>query len=113
MAVAAHAYIEVTDAALGIAFYCDGMGLRVKRRLSPRWIELTGAGIPIFLLASRPEIADLGSVTARRSYERHWSRFTWILSSAIWTRWFRPCLHWEGRSIGPQGEGIWKDRKHG
>jgi predicted enzyme related to lactoylglutathione lyase len=71
--IIAHAYIEVTDAARGIAFYCDGLGLTLKRRLSPRWIELAGANVPIFLLADRPPIADLGSTTQTRSYERHWT----------------------------------------
>jgi catechol 2,3-dioxygenase-like lactoylglutathione lyase family enzyme len=28
----AHAYIEVAEAARGLAFYCDGLGLTVKRR---------------------------------------------------------------------------------
>ena len=68
-----HAYIEVTEAARGIAFYCDGLGLTVKRQLSPRWIELAGGNLPIFLLASRPEIADLGSTSAKRDYSRHWT----------------------------------------
>ena len=39
----AHAYIDVTAAEPAIAFYCDGLGLSVKRRLSPTWIELAGA----------------------------------------------------------------------
>jgi predicted enzyme related to lactoylglutathione lyase len=70
----AHAYIEVTDAAAGIAFYCDGLGLRLKRRLSPGWIELEGANLPVFLLANRPARADLGhGRTAERVYERHWT----------------------------------------
>ena len=67
-----HAYIEVTDAPRGIAFY-EGLGLAVKRRLSPTWIELSGANLPVFLLADRPAMADLGSRTALRSYERHWT----------------------------------------
>jgi predicted enzyme related to lactoylglutathione lyase len=71
--IIAHAYIEVTDAARGIAFYCGGLGLTLKRRLSPRWIELAGANVPIFLLADRPTVADLGRTTATRSYERHWT----------------------------------------
>jgi predicted enzyme related to lactoylglutathione lyase len=69
----AHAYIEVTDAARGIAFYCDGLGLSVKHRYSPRWIELAGANLPIFLLAGRGPVADLGRVTAPRNYDRHWT----------------------------------------
>lgn len=69
----AHAYIDVTDAEQGIAFYCGGLGLSVKRRLSPCWIELDGANLPIFLLAGRAPVADLGSTTAPRNYERHWT----------------------------------------
>jgi predicted enzyme related to lactoylglutathione lyase len=71
--VTLHAYIEVTDAARGIDFYCGGLGLTLKRRLSPTWIELSGANLPVFLLANRPPVADLGSKTAQRSYERHWT----------------------------------------
>lgn len=67
----AHAYIEVTDAEQGIAFYCGGVGLSVRRRLSPRWIELDGANLPIFLLAGRAPVADPGSTTAPRNYARH------------------------------------------
>lgn len=70
----AHAYIEVTDAERGIAFYCGGLGLRLKRRLSPRWIELDGANLPVFLLAGRSSPADLGQGrTAPRDYRRHWT----------------------------------------
>jgi predicted enzyme related to lactoylglutathione lyase len=68
-----HAYIEVTDAAAGIAFYCEGLGLTLRRRLSPPWIELAGANLPIFLLANRPVVADLGSRKAERNYDRHWT----------------------------------------
>lgn len=68
-----HAYIEVTEAARGIAFYCEGLGLTVKRRFSPTWIELGGANCPIYLLADRPAIADLGSTKAHRDYARHWT----------------------------------------
>jgi len=71
--IVAHAYIDVPDATRGIAFYCDGIGLTVKRRLSPRWIELEGANLPIFLLANRPSTADLGKTSAERTFERHWT----------------------------------------
>jgi predicted enzyme related to lactoylglutathione lyase len=71
--VIVHAYIEVSDAARGIDFYCEGLGLTLKRRLSSTWIELAGANCPIYLLADRPAVADLGSTTAVRSYERHWT----------------------------------------
>ena len=71
--VSVHAYIEVTDAARGLEFYCGGLGLALKRRLSTTWIELEGANCPIFLLANRPAVADLGVRQFTRSYERHWT----------------------------------------
>jgi predicted enzyme related to lactoylglutathione lyase len=71
--VAVHAYIEVIEAARGIAFYCDGLGLTLKRQLSPTWIELAGSNTPIFLLANRALSADLGTKVVPRDYERHWT----------------------------------------
>lgn len=68
-----HAYIEVTAEEDGVAFYCDGLGLTVKRRYSARWIELAGANTPVFLLAGRPATVDLGDRTAERDYGRHWT----------------------------------------
>ena len=68
-----HAYIEVTDVERGIAFYCDGVGLSLKRRLSPNWIELDGANLPVFLLANRPPVANLGGRTRNRDFSRHWT----------------------------------------
>src|SRR5204863_5498479 len=68
-----HAYIEVADLDRGIGFYCDGLGLALKRRLSPNWVELAGASVPIFLLGNRPPTAELGATTARRRFERHWT----------------------------------------
>jgi predicted enzyme related to lactoylglutathione lyase len=68
-----HAYIEVAELERGIAFYCDGLGLSLKRRFSPGWVELNGANLPIFLLANRPPIVDLGGARVRRSFARHWT----------------------------------------
>ena len=68
-----HAYIEVTELARGIEFYSRGLGLTLKRRLSSSWVELDGANLPIFLLADRPPLADLGGTKAARSYQRHWT----------------------------------------
>jgi predicted enzyme related to lactoylglutathione lyase len=68
-----HAYIEVTEAEAGIGFYCDGLGLAVKRRLSPRWIELEGANLPVFLLAGRAPVAELGTRRQERDFGRHWT----------------------------------------
>jgi len=68
-----HAYIDVADLERGIAFYCDGLGLSLKRRLSPSWVELAGANLPVFLLGNRKPIADLGGTTIRRDFGRHWT----------------------------------------
>jgi predicted enzyme related to lactoylglutathione lyase len=69
--LAIHAYIEVTGLALGIEFYCGRLGLTQKRQLSPRWVELAGANLSIFLLADRPLIAELGATKVPRDFERH------------------------------------------
>lgn len=47
-----HVYIGVTDLQHGMAFYTRGLGLRLRRRLAPNWVELEGASVPIFLLRS-------------------------------------------------------------
>lgn len=68
-----HAYIEVTDLARAIEFYCGGLGLTPKRQLGPRWVELAGANLPIFLLADRPAVAELGAAKMSRDFGRHWT----------------------------------------
>ena len=71
--VLVHAYIEVTELSEDMNFYCSGLGLTLRRRLSPTWVELAGANLPIYLLANRAALADLGSKQVARSYERHWT----------------------------------------
>ena len=68
-----HAYVEVADLDRGLAFYCTGLGLALKRRLSANWIELEGANLPIFLLGNRPPVAALGTATQARDFRRHWT----------------------------------------
>lgn len=68
-----HAYIDVADLERGIAFYCDGVGLTLKRRLSASWVELAGANLPIFLLGNRAPTAQLGATQIRRDFGRHWT----------------------------------------
>ena len=47
-----HVYIGVTDLEHGIAFYTQALGLSLRRRLRPNWVELEGASVPVFLLVS-------------------------------------------------------------
>jgi hypothetical protein len=44
-----HVYIGVTDLAQGLTFSPHGIGLRVHRHLSPQWVEIEGASVPMFL----------------------------------------------------------------
>jgi catechol 2,3-dioxygenase-like lactoylglutathione lyase family enzyme len=66
--------IDVDDLERGIAFYSQGLGLRVARRLGDDWAELMGASSPIDLLANSPGTAPLGPAQPqRRDYARHWT----------------------------------------
>ena len=44
-----HVYIGVTELERGIAFYTQVIGLRLRRRLRPNWVELEGASVPCLL----------------------------------------------------------------
>jgi predicted enzyme related to lactoylglutathione lyase len=68
-----HAYIDVADLERGIAFYCDGLGLSLKRRLSLSWVEPEGANLTVFLLGNRATTAKLGGTQIRRDFGRHWT----------------------------------------
>ena len=68
-----HVYIEVADLDRALAFYTTGLSLSESRRFTPRWAELSGACVPIHLLA-RPEPSfDAGATVLARSFERHWT----------------------------------------
>jgi catechol 2,3-dioxygenase-like lactoylglutathione lyase family enzyme len=66
--------IDVPDLDRAIAFYTDGLGLRLGRRLGNDWAELLGAGSTVDLLTNEPGTAPLGeSSPQRRDYARHWT----------------------------------------
>lgn len=66
--------IDVDDLERGIAFYTQGLGLRVGRRLDDDWVELLGAASAIDLLANPAGTPALGQDhPQRRSYARHWT----------------------------------------
>ena len=66
--------IDVDDLERGIAFYTQGLGLRVGRRLDDDWVELLGAASAIDLLANPGGTPALGpGHPQRRSYARHWT----------------------------------------
>ena len=66
--------IDVPDLERAIAFYTDGLGLRLGRRLGDDWAELLGAGNAVDLLTNEAGTAPLGeSNPQRRDYARHWT----------------------------------------
>lgn len=66
--------IDVDDLERGIAFYTQGLNLRLARRLGQDWAELLGGPGPIDLLAQPAGSAPLGDGhAARRDYARHWT----------------------------------------
>jgi predicted enzyme related to lactoylglutathione lyase len=68
-----HIYIEIDDLERGIAFYVEGLGLTVKRRLTPRWAELAGAQMPIHLLGRPEPEFETGDHVLRKDFSRHWT----------------------------------------
>jgi predicted enzyme related to lactoylglutathione lyase len=68
-----HAYVEVCDLERALRFYVAGLGLREFRRLTPRWVELAGARIAIYLLLRPESDFTAGSATLRRDFGRHWT----------------------------------------
>jgi predicted enzyme related to lactoylglutathione lyase len=64
--------IDVDDLERAVAFYRDGLGLAVGRRLEPDFVELRRGDACLYLL-----VKGAGSAAApggaRRSYDRHWT----------------------------------------
>ncbi|MGE4242557.1 VOC family protein [Ramlibacter sp.] len=66
--------IDVSDLDAAIAFYTQGIGLRLGRRLQKGWAELLGATSPIDLLCEEDGSSPLGADhPQRRSFARHWT----------------------------------------
>jgi predicted enzyme related to lactoylglutathione lyase len=67
------ANIDVGDLEQAIAFYRDGLGLRLERRLGKGVAEMLGASSPIYLLAKPPGSAASAAAPQPRDYARHWT----------------------------------------
>ena len=63
--------IDVGDLERGIDFYTRGLGLALGRRHGAEWVELTGAPVPVMLIAN--PAGSRACATATRSYDRHWT----------------------------------------
>ena len=64
--------VDVDDLDRGIAFYCQGLGLRVGRRFEG-WAELLGAAAPLYLLPKAAGSTVSPASAATRDYRRHWT----------------------------------------
>ncbi|EJL77975.1 hypothetical protein PMI15_04430 [Polaromonas sp. CF318] len=65
--------IDVDDMERAVAFYTQGLGLRVGRRFKTDFVEILGAGSPIDLLFNAPGTKPVSSSESVRNYQRHWT----------------------------------------
>jgi predicted enzyme related to lactoylglutathione lyase len=65
--------IDVPDIERAIAFYTTAFELRLSRRFDSGFVELLGAGVPIYLLESPADTPPFPNATERRHYSRHWT----------------------------------------
>ena len=65
--------IDVEDLGRGVAFYTDGLGLEVARRIGNGVVELRGAALPIDLIEQPMGTTATGTGYSRRDYTRHWT----------------------------------------
>lgn len=73
MTVELRVCIDVPDLEKGIAFFTEGLGLRVGRRLGRKWAEILGATSPIDLLAEPAGTPASSRLLQARDYGRHWT----------------------------------------
>ena len=65
--------IDVDDMERAVAFYTQGLGLRVGRRFKSDFVEILGAGSPIDLLFNAPGTRPVSGRESVRNYTRHWT----------------------------------------
>jgi predicted enzyme related to lactoylglutathione lyase len=65
--------IDVDDLDRAIAFFTEGVGLRLGRRFDAHWAEMLGASSPIDLIANPAGSAAVTGSSATRDYARHWT----------------------------------------
>ncbi len=63
--------VDVPDLEAAIRFYRDAFGLRLSRRFDG-FVELLGAGVPIYLLEKAQGSPPFEASPAVRHYTRHW-----------------------------------------
>jgi len=65
--------VDVPDLQAALAFYRDGLGLALRRRIGAGVLELGGAGVPVFLIAQPAAKPPFPGARGGRDYGRHWT----------------------------------------
>jgi predicted enzyme related to lactoylglutathione lyase len=65
--------IDVPDLDKALAFYTQGLGLTIGRRLGPEIVELLGASSPIYLITAPEGSPATTKGVGARDYARHWT----------------------------------------
>lgn len=65
--------IDVQDIKKAEAFYCGVFGLQVVRRFGSDGVELSGLGVPCFLLQKAAGSPAFPNGSSTRHYSRHWT----------------------------------------
>ena len=65
--------VDVPDLARAEQFYTAALGLTVGRRFGEGAVELLGAAVPIYLLASPAGSPPFTGAAEKRRYDRHWT----------------------------------------
>ncbi|MDX2087970.1 MAG: VOC family protein [Kofleriaceae bacterium] len=65
--------IDVPDVEAAVSFYTRALALTVGRRMGADFVELLGAGAPIYVLTKRAGSLPFPSATQGRAYGRHWT----------------------------------------
>ncbi len=65
--------VDVLDVERAVAFYVAAFGFSVGRVLGDDFVELLGAGVPLYLLKKGAGTPPFAGSTTTRSYQRHWS----------------------------------------
>jgi predicted enzyme related to lactoylglutathione lyase len=65
--------VDVDDVDRAIAFFTEGLGLRVGRRFDRQWVEILGASAAIDLLANAEGTEATAEAGNLRTYRRHWT----------------------------------------
>lgn len=65
--------LDVPDLPAAVAFYRDGLGLRVGRVLfEGTVVEMLGAAVPLYLLQKAAATQPFAQADVQRDYRRHW-----------------------------------------